>query len=333
MPSNIADILVFIALLGGFAVMGWIGQWGRTNTFARYFVLAGIGFSALIMVGFAGLTLLASRMPGGNSIPYGDVLPWLFAGIGASAVPSLIPPVRRFLAKTVFPGLDAAVPAHTWALYVFLASVITTSTLITAMYDPDSIVESLKGTPIVLMAVVNVVSFVLFAFVASGIWIYKPFKAVVADLGLTGLPWATVGKLVGFSLLLALGIQAIEWVLLPLVSVDMKEALERVVDALKPQGGPMFTVFAAIVVGLSAGIGEEVLFRGLIQPLFGVVATAILFTLIHIHYGPTVLLLELFLIGLVLGYIRNRWNTTAAIIVHGGFDFFALTSHLWLPNF
>jgi membrane protease YdiL (CAAX protease family) len=81
-------------------------------------------------------------------------------------------------------------------------------------------------------------------------------------------------------------------------------------------------------VGISAGLGEEILFRGLIQPVFGVLATSALFALIHLHYGPTPLLLELFLIGIVLGLVRQRWNTTAAIWVHGGFDFFALISPL-----
>lgn len=323
--------MFYLGLMMAIAVIAWVGQWGRRSNIARYAVLILIGITGFLLMAAGGLVVWASRT-GSILVPMNlGVVGWLLVLMGGAAIPSLIPPVRRLLRKTVFSGLEVDVPAHTWALYIYLVSLVVTIISITLLYDPDVIIESLKSMPLIMTAVVNAVSFVLFAFIASGIWIYKSPKDVAVDLGITRLPWKTVGLMVGVALALAIGIQGLEWLLMPLVNADMMDALRRVVDALKPAGGPQETLVNAVIVGLGAGIGEETLFRGLIQPVFGIIPTALLFTLIHTHYGPTVLLLELFIVGVILGIIRKRYNTTAAIIVHAGFDFFALASSLLHP--
>jgi len=47
---------------------------------------------------------------------------------------------------------------------------------------------------------------------------------------------------------------------------------------------------------------EEILFRGILQPVLGILAASLLFTLIHFRYLKKVfLILEVFLMGLILG--------------------------------
>jgi membrane protease YdiL (CAAX protease family) len=134
--------------------------------------------------------------------------------------------------------------------------------------------------------------------------------------------------MIGYAFLLALFIHIIEPVLLQWVDPQTRQTLTEIGKAMQTHGSVGYTLMAATIVGVTAGVGEETLFRGLIQPVFGIVPTALLFALIHIHYGLTVLLIELFIVGLFLGFVRYRWNTTAAIIVHAGFDFFAILSSL-----
>jgi membrane protease YdiL (CAAX protease family) len=78
---------------------------------------------------------------------------------------------------------------------------------------------------------------------------------------------------------------------------------------------------AALAVSLSAGVGEELLFRGALQPRFGLVLTSLLFAVGHAHYGLSPATVEVFVIGLVLGLVRRRINTTTCIVIHAAIIF------------
>ena len=89
-------------------------------------------------------------------------------------------------------------------------------------------------------------------------------------------------------------------------------------------------IWKAAAIGISAGIGEEILFRGAVQPRFGLVLTALLFTAGHTQYGLSPAILEVFVIGVVLGVLRNRTNTTTCILIHALYNF---TNVLMMPLF
>jgi hypothetical protein len=76
----------------------------------------------------------------------------------------------------------------------------------------------------------------------------------------------------------------------------------------------------AILFALGAGIGEEILFRGAMQPRFGIILSSIIFAVMHIQYFDIVSMGTLFLISATLGYERKMTNTTAAIITHTLYD-------------
>jgi membrane protease YdiL (CAAX protease family) len=84
--------------------------------------------------------------------------------------------------------------------------------------------------------------------------------------------------------------------------------------------GNLATVGGAIALGLSAGISEELLFRGAVQPRLGLLLASVLFTIGHLQYGLTLATLEILIIGLVLGLVRNRANTTICIVIHAGYN-------------
>jgi membrane protease YdiL (CAAX protease family) len=84
------------------------------------------------------------------------------------------------------------------------------------------------------------------------------------------------------------------------------------------------TPWAAAALAISAGVGEELLFRGALQPRLGIVLAAFLFAVLHTQYAISLASLEIFLLGLALGWLRNRAGTTGAIIAHAGYDLILL---------
>lgn len=70
------------------------------------------------------------------------------------------------------------------------------------------------------------------------------------------------------------------------------------------------------LVALLAAIGEETLFRGALQPVFGVPITSLFFTAIHLQYVATPAMAIVFVVSLAFGLARAWLSTTAAIIAH-----------------
>ena len=81
-------------------------------------------------------------------------------------------------------------------------------------------------------------------------------------------------------------------------------------------------------IAAAAGLGEELFFRGALQPLLGIWVTSVLFVLVHIRaYRLTTLnkrvLLQsvsIFAIGVAFGYVAIYIGLLTAMIVHAGID-------------
>jgi uncharacterized protein len=81
--------------------------------------------------------------------------------------------------------------------------------------------------------------------------------------------------------------------------------------------GPLTRSIPGILtLGLAAAIGEETLFRGALQPRFGLILTSVLFALMHSQYGFSLSTAFVLALGIVLGVTRERANTSTAMIVH-----------------
>jgi membrane protease YdiL (CAAX protease family) len=88
----------------------------------------------------------------------------------------------------------------------------------------------------------------------------------------------------------------------------------------------------ALVLGVVAGLGEELAVRGVLQPRLGILLPNLFFTAMHLQYHFDALL-SVFLLGLILGEIRRRTNTTTSALVHGGYDFLAILLDYWGVGF
>jgi membrane protease YdiL (CAAX protease family) len=85
--------------------------------------------------------------------------------------------------------------------------------------------------------------------------------------------------------------------------------------------GPLFSSpLGILTLGLSAALGEETLMRGAAQPRLGLIYTSFLFALLHSNYGITLSTWVVFGVGIVLGLVRIRFNTSTAMVVHATYN-------------
>lgn len=85
--------------------------------------------------------------------------------------------------------------------------------------------------------------------------------------------------------------------------------------------GPLLgTLPGILTIGLAAAIGEETIFRGALQPRFGLWLTTLLFALVHGNYGLSLSTLIVFVVGLGFGLLRRHHNTTTAMIAHATYN-------------
>jgi hypothetical protein len=96
-------------------------------------------------------------------------------------------------------------------------------------------------------------------------------------------------------------------------TTDAKKFDEMMRFAINPWG--------AVIVGITAGVGEELAVRGVLQPRLGILLSNLFFTSLHALQYNWDGLLSVFLIGLALGVVRKYTNTTTSAVLHGGYDF------------
>lgn len=94
-----------------------------------------------------------------------------------------------------------------------------------------------------------------------------------------------------------------------------------------------------IFISICAGVGEELFFRGAIQPLLGIWMTSILFVLLHGYLNPfnmpmTYYGIYMVLVIGVLGLMTEHFGILTAVIAHTIIDILLLTelSRAELPD-
>jgi membrane protease YdiL (CAAX protease family) len=91
----------------------------------------------------------------------------------------------------------------------------------------------------------------------------------------------------------------------------------------------MTSPIGAVVIGVTAGIGEELLVRGILQPRLGILLSNLFFTSLHALQYNWDALLSVFLVGMLLGLVRKKTNTTTSAIVHGTYDFLLVLASVY----
>ena len=84
-----------------------------------------------------------------------------------------------------------------------------------------------------------------------------------------------------------------------------------------------------VIISIAAGVGEEILFRGCLQPMLGLWPVAVIFVLLHGYINPldwkiTVYGMFLILASAGFGYLFQNQGIYAPVLAHGVFDFIIL---------
>ncbi|MDX1643269.1 MAG: type II CAAX endopeptidase family protein [Thermoanaerobaculia bacterium] len=76
-----------------------------------------------------------------------------------------------------------------------------------------------------------------------------------------------------------------------------------------------------VALSLSAGVVEELFFRGFLQPRIGIVLSSVLFVLAHLSYDQPFLLIGVALLSVLFAFlVRWRQSIWAAVVAHATFD-------------
>lgn len=208
---------------------------------------------------------------------------------------------RRLAARLVVIALMLPVPMH--ALFPDLLDAMRESPR--PLADAGALVTQLFGEVAVALAGV-------------GWLVRRRWRDTLERLALSALrpshAWLVLAGLLG-AVAINAGMESLQRTALPDLWRQDQEVTRLIAGRM--------AVWTALLLGLSAGVGEEVVLRGALQPRLGVVLTAVVFACAHVQYSWFGML-TIALLGVLLGVVRRLSNTTVAIVVHGLYDIFAV---------
>ncbi len=222
-------------------------------------------------------------------------------------------PVQRLLARLI--PIQPGSPIHTLAL-VFSGYLMGNSALTLSQGGIEGLAETAEPTSLAFFAFSELL-FAVTGFLGVGWLIRRKGQKLLIRLGLERPTPRQLLSGVGWIIVLVI-LQIIAGILWTTFNPEQAAALENINSALL---GDFDTVWEWLILALAAGIGEEILFRGAIQPIFGLWFTSFIFAVIHVQYGFTPVTVFIIFLAVILGIIRRRTNTTVAIFVHAGYNF------------
>jgi hypothetical protein len=295
------NLYIFVTLLVFLLVAYGLAYWVRraaTDRSALIGLYLVIGFPGLLLT-LLGLARLAARESSGFA--------WLGAGMGLLL--PLVPMFRQRLARVT--PIDPASPIDMVGLSIVLAFI--GFFLFEYAFNPE---PEDTGEISIAFLVSQFVFMIALAFVVVGAGQWRSIRGAVERLGLKRLTTRQV-LIALAAVLLAFLVMGIGGALTAWLQPDFNSDIQETTDEITKN---VNSVAGAIFFGLGAGASEETLLRGALQPRYGIWITSLLFALLHSQYGISFVLGGVFCMGLVLGYLRNRINTTAAILTHAVFN-------------
>ncbi len=243
------------------------------------------------------------------------------SGLGALAsLAILLPPVADRLVRILFRDRGSS---HTLRLTASIVFAILWVALPAWLTFRDQLAELLRDPARLVSAsklVGGLVGYVVLAFAAVGFLVRRDRRGSFERLGLTALrPADGLTVIAGVAALWVfnLGSEGLEQSAFPALWASDQAFTAALAGVMGP--GLM------LLLSLSSGLGEEITLRGALQPKLGIALTSLLFAALHVQYSWYGML-SILVFGLLLGVIRRRSSTTAAILVHGLYNLLAVAA-------
>jgi membrane protease YdiL (CAAX protease family) len=291
---------------------------GQALRYSSYGLLIAINVGLLGYAGLAVLNQLVTVLMPEQVEPTALATDWWGVAIASLATSlaaflPLVPAVRRWLARWL--PLDPDSLVHTTALVLAVYQIGLSLGQMALIGDLENLLEADFALTIWDL-LLSALPLLLFTLVGVGLFIRRDGRSTLQRLGLSRPTWKHWLAAAGVTILL-LAFDFGTRLLWYEVDPTGQDLVAQVTENLF---GNMASVGGAIVLGLSAGISEELLFRGAVQPRLGLLLATLLFAVGHLQYGLSVATLEIFVIGLVLGVMRARTSTTIAIVIHASYN-------------
>ncbi len=173
-------------------------------------------------------------------------------------------------------------------------------------------------------SIVESISLQIFMIIAGLLWFRGRGRAI--GFQMTARPWKMILSILAMFLFIGLALDVIittpiaDWLHLSLDSERETDIRNGLLDAEKNHW--LNGLLSILAVGIIVPIGEEILFRGVVQTyltrrlgvLLGIVASSFWFAIMHVDIA---LFVPLFSIGLALGFLRHKFQTIwAPILLH-----------------
>jgi membrane protease YdiL (CAAX protease family) len=174
---------------------------------------------------------------------------------------------------------------------------------------------------------IDLSTWLIFAALGVGLGFRRSITLTLWRLGLRAptISELTMGVAIAFMLVVTARFIDIIWE----ESVTQQTIEQQTVVVQKIEAN-INTLMFVFVLSASAAIGEEIAFRGALQPILGLWPTAILFAAIHSQYVLTPASVLILIVGLGLGWLRRRYNTTTSIVAHFLYNFVPTALGLFL---
>jgi uncharacterized protein len=346
--NALLQALLIILFVGGLSLLA---QWGRKNRGAEIgLIVILLFFSFLVLT--LGATIALVGLSG--AAPTLGLPPELSASAAAvSTIAGLagltlcVPPLRKVAGRRdtaergtapdseglssmgwssegrVF-DLRGSDPPTFFGLWMFVIVLVSNVVgLLIFALKPDVVDSAFTaaGRISLFTIFVSQVPFVVLALLGLGLGVRRNLRQTLSRLGYGPLTLRQLGIVAVFiagAFLLSLVADTIFAALQP----DLYERVGKISDGLFDPGNlsTVSAILFALSVGIGAGLGEETLFRGAVQPALGITLTSILFASMHIQYGPSLLLGYIFVLSVGLGFLRRHLNTTATFLAHAGYN-------------
>ena len=235
---------------------------------------------------------------------------------GAFALAALLPAVRVWLSRAV--PLDPESPVHLVALVLTLSLVglQLQSAFSGALSQEAGSAQPLGKADLVA----GEIPFLLAAVVGVGLFVRRGGWEAAQRLGYSRPVWWHVALAVaaaGLFYAIGVGMDALGQYLTPGTAKEVSSATNRIFGQLTVNPGGVATI------AITAGICEEALFRGALQPRLGILWTSIVFASVHTQYGLSFDALAVLILAIGLGLLRRFLSTTVSTVSHVSYDLLA----------
>ena len=312
-----AELGLLTALGGMFAVAHAVdrdARWTLLHNFLAWIppVMGALMFAGIAYV-FSGHAYLSTV-----TLPPAERTAGIVSSIVAAALTLLllVRPLTDGLAKILFRSPDTGHTTRLGARLVVMGFLLAVPgwLLLKGMAASSDLDPLALGTS---SFIGSVIGFTLLSLGAVGFLIGRDVRETAARLGIRRIAGRDVLAIVlGLFAILALNV-AMEWFgqrFAP-VSFARDQAMNELIAG-------RLTRVETLLLGVSAGVGEELAMRGALQPRFGLIGTSLLFAVLHVQYSP-IGILTIAALGMLLGLIRKRTSTSTAIAVHVLYDIVA----------